>query len=166
MDFRNVAVACALVISGCATQPKTASEFRRFSIERHGQHVLTVNSPLEVVMARIDAHAAKCTSFRWTYRQRGGLAGHPGMKYSDSQNVRWENRTGKMPTFVITKEGTQDLNKQPGGFFMFLIDLKGDSGRTRVTMYDYNFSWGYYDWASEYKQVVAGKRATCQLEKI
>lgn len=165
MRILKLVAAAILTLSGCAlTPPKTANDFRKISKERGGQRIVQISASLETVIARITSHANKCNSFTHGFSiHRSGVANDTN--YSDRQFTRWEGLKSDHPTFIIAAEGRQDINRQPGGFFMFLIDLKRSGSSTQATMYDYNYSWGYYDWAKEYKEVLQGLKGPCQLEE-
>ncbi len=155
-----------LCLAGCTMPPKTASEFRNISRQRKGQHFMTVNAPLETVVSRINAHSQRCNSFGWTITRREGMGGNPAnSQYSDRLLTRWEKSNTDRPSFILTIEGRQDLNSQPGGYYAFIIDLTRAGSQTKVVMYDYNFSWGYYDWATEYKAALVGAKGPCQYEE-
>lgn len=162
--FFLIATSLAFALCSCVTPPKTATEFRKISVERKGRKLIQISAPLETVVSRMTAHAEKCNSFEHGFRIHRSGAGND-TNYSDLQFFRWENLKSDHPTFIIAAEGRQDINRQPGGFFMFLVDLKRVGQQTQATMYDYNYSWGYYDWAKEYNEVVHGRKGPCQLEE-
>jgi len=154
-----------LCICSCAslTPPKTASEFRSLCKGREGYKSVMVRAPIETVVTRITQHANKCNSFGYKQSRRGSSSNPAGFSYSDRQLIRWEKRSSNLTTFVIAMEGKQDLNRQKGGFFVHVIDLKTKGDQTSVDLY-WPHIWGYYDFNSEFENVVAGKKASCQYE--
>lgn len=159
-----IVVLIAVQLIGCALPPKTNAEFRKACAERQGKATLTVNAPLATVMDRISKHADKCNSFRTSF-SRSSRDNPATMHYSDRTLLRWEKAKTDNPTFIIAKEGAQDINRQKGGFFMALIDLKGQGDKTKVDLYWPNI-WGYYDHNAEYKAVVQNQKGSCQFEEI
>ena len=153
-------------LSACVLPPKNALEFRKMCKTEGGYASLTVDAPLETVISRIKTHAAKCNSYGWSTTRTEGMGGNPApMKYSDRLLTRWENAGTDKPSFVIAKEGAQDINQQKGGFFMSLVDLERKGAQTKVGLYWPNI-WGYYDHNKEYRAVVLGQKGPCQYEDV
>ena len=167
-QIQVLAFALPVLLTACVTMPKNTAEFRQWSVGRKGTHQFTVNSPLESVIERINAHADKCLRFGKSFTRTEGMGGNPApMKSSSEQLTRWEKSKSDNPSFVITTYSPQVINQPPGGTYLHLTDLVRRGNQTLVKMNDGNPpSWAMYDYTTELTAVIKGEKSTCQLEKI
>jgi len=149
-------------VVGCAMPPKTVEEFRKTAVERKGQKTITIDAPLKTVVSRISSHAKQCGNFG-IKESRREINGPGGSSFTENWSTRWTKRKNGHPTFLVTMDSKQFINRQEGGFYYHVIDLEPKGSKTVATLYDLNHSF-LPEHNKEYSAVVKGQKAICHFK--
>lgn len=156
MSKLTVATVLLLLLTGCALPPKSEKEYRdRMRIKGTGIiETVTSKKSLAVAKRDIQEFAAQC----WNWKSTRVLGNNSGVLQSGVR-THWGNPRPGWDTFYVRDMG-KAINQIPGGFYMFIADLKSSPSGGTITEF-YRYDTRLYTAHIQIREILAGGEPRC-----